>query len=77
MKSFVSAMDGLPWILKLILAFPGLDIVWGIYRIVKGLNKNDMVMVFAGLIWILVGWAVFWIIDIITVILSGRPTVFA
>ena len=38
--NFVKAMDNLPFILKLILALPGLDIVWGIYRLVKGVAKK-------------------------------------
>ena len=39
-NGFVSAMDNLPWIVKLILCIPALNIVWAIYRIVKGVTQN-------------------------------------
>ncbi len=78
MKEIVKFFDNLPWIVKLILAFPFIDgIAYGIYRIAKGLDKNDLLMVVAGIVWILVGWAILWIIDLITVILHGKVTVFA
>ncbi|MFA6801258.1 MAG: hypothetical protein WCR19_04020 [Acholeplasmataceae bacterium] len=75
--SFIKAVDGLPWIVKLILALPGIDVVYGIYRLVKGFSKNDIVLLVAGIIWICAGWAILWIIDIITVILYKKITVFA
>lgn len=78
MKDLVKAFDNLPWIVKLILALPGIDgIAWGIYRIAKGISKNDGIMILAGIVWLLIGWAILWIIDIITVILYKKVTVFA
>ena len=35
-NGFVSAMDGLSKIVKIILCLPFLNIIWAIYRIVKG-----------------------------------------
>ncbi len=78
MKDIVKAFDNLPWILKLVLALPFIDgIAYGIYRIAKGIDKNDLAMIIAGIIWILIGWALLWIIDLITVILYKKVTVFA
>lgn len=78
MKDLVKAFDGLPWIVKLILAFPGIDgIAYGIYRLAKGIDKKDNTLIIAGIIWILVGWAILWIIDLVTVILYKKVTVFA
>lgn len=78
MKDVVKFFDGLPWILKLILALPGIDgIAWGIYRIAKGLDKKDMIMVLAGIIWLFVGFFIFWIIDMFTLITTRKVTVFA
>lgn len=74
---FVKAVDGLPWIIKLILALPGFDVVYGIYRLVKGISKNDMVLTIVGIIWIFSGWAILWIIDLVTVILNKKITVLA
>lgn len=71
MKGYVKFIDGLPWIIRLIFALPGIDgFIYGIYRIAKG-------KIIAGIIWLLVGWAILWIIDLITVILNGKVTVFA
>ena len=68
MKSFISAFDNLPKIVKIILALPGLDIVWAIYRIVKGIAYKNNVTLIAGTVWLLVGWAITWILDIVTLV---------
>lgn len=66
MKSYVKAIDGLSWILKLIFALPILDgIIYGIYRIAKG-------KVILGVIWIFVGATILWIIDLVSVILNKK-----
>ena len=71
MKEYVKFIDGLPFIIKLILALPGLDgIIYGIYRIAKG-------YIIAGLIWIFVGTFIAWIIDIYTLLTKGKVTFFA
>ena len=71
MKDLVKAYDDLPLIVKLILALPGIDgIAWGIYRIAKG-------RIIAGLLWIIIGATIFWIIDMITILLYGKVTIFA
>ncbi|MDY0338314.1 MAG: hypothetical protein WC245_08340 [Bacteroidales bacterium] len=78
MKEFVKAIDGLPWIVKLILALPGIDgFAWGIYRLVKGISSNNMTLIIAGIVWILVGWAILWILDIFTLVTQKNVTIFA
>lgn len=72
-SGFVSAMDGLPFIVKLILCIPALDIVWAIYRIVKGVSTNNVIMIVVGILWIIPGIAIGWLIDLISSILFGRP----
>ncbi|MBN2696697.1 MAG: hypothetical protein JXR38_04075 [Bacilli bacterium] len=68
MKQYVSFIDGLPLILKVILALPGLDgIFYGIYRIAKG-------RLLIGILWIILGFAILWIIDIVTVLMNGKVT---
>lgn len=68
MKDLVSALDNLPKIVKIILALPGLDIVWAIYRIVKGIAYKNNVTLIAGIVWLFVGWAITWILDIVTLV---------
>ena len=71
MKSLVKAFDNLPWIVKFILALPGLDgICWGIYRICKG-------HIIAGIVWIFVGTVLTGIVDWITLFTQKKVTVFA
>lgn len=66
MKEYVKFIDGLPLILKVILALPGLDgVFYGIYRIAKG-------RLIIGILWIILGIAILWIIDLISVLLNGK-----
>ena len=73
MKDLVKAMDRLPKILKLILCIPVLDIVWAIYRIIKGLVKNDSFLLVLGVLWIIPGAVFAWVFDLITVALYDHP----
>ena len=76
-NGFVAAMDNLPWIAKLILCIPMLNFVWGIYRIVKGATQNNILMLVVGILWIFPGSIICWLIDLITTITSGKPTILA
>jgi len=71
MKEYVKLIDGLPLILRIILALPGLDnVVYGIYRIAKG-------RVIVGILWILFfGW-IGAVIDIYTLATSSKISVLA
>ena len=77
MKDFISAMDKLPWILKLILCLPGLDIVWAVYRIVKGISTKKVLTLVFGILWIIPGVAIGWLIDLICTLFFSRPVLFA
>jgi hypothetical protein len=66
MKDIVKFIDGLPLILKVVLALPGIDgIAYGIYRIAKG-------RIIVGVLWIVLGFAILWIIDLVSVLLYGK-----
>ena len=70
MKDLIAAFDKLPKIVKIILALPGLDIVWALYRIVKGAVYKNFTTLIVGIVWLLAGWAILWIIDIVSLILK-------
>lgn len=72
MKDFIKAMDSLPWILKIILCIPALDIIWAIYRIVKGAYKNNMVTLIIGILWIVPGAVFAWLVDMLSMIFTGK-----
>jgi len=68
MKNYVKFIDGLPFILRVILALPGLDgIFYGIYRIAKG-------RLIIGILWIVLGFAILWIIDLYTLFTDKKVT---
>lgn len=73
MKDLITAIDRLPKILKLILCIPALDIVWAIYRIMKGVVKNDALLIVVGILWIVPGVAFAWLFDLVTVLLFDHP----
>ena len=77
MKSFVKWMDNCPLILKIIFALPGLDLIWAIYRVVKGAAYGKLGLIVAGILWIVLGWAILWIIDLVSIIVWKQPKLFA
>jgi len=70
---FVKAIDNLPVWVKIVLSLPFLDFIWGIYRIVKGACKNDNVLILVGILWIVPGATVCWVLDIIFNAMYGHP----
>ena len=77
MKGFIKAIDNLPWIVKLLLCLPVVDIIWAIYRIVKGAATSNIIMLVAGILWIVIGGALLWVVDLICIIVFGRIKLFA
>ncbi len=77
MKNFIKTLDDMPWILKLIFALPVLDIVWAIYRIAKGAETKNTLMLVAGVLWIFFGCVITWLIDLVCVIIYKKPVVLA
>ena len=73
MKDFIKFMNDLPWFAKIILCIPALDIIWAIYRIIKGIATKNLVLTVIGILWIVPGAALLWVVDIITTILYKHP----
>ena len=69
----VKWLEKAPIWLKLVLALPVLDIVWAIFRIVKGVTKKDFGLVLIGILWIILGWGILWLIDFISILLKKHP----
>lgn len=76
-NGFVAAMDSLPWLVKLLLCIPALNIIWAIYRIVKGVSTKNVLTLVFGILWIVPGSVFCWLIDLVCTILFGKPTLFA
>ncbi len=69
----VKWFENAPVWLKIIFALPGLDIIWAIFRIVKGVVKKDFGLVLVGILWILLGWALLWVVDIVSICIKKHP----
>ena len=72
MKELLDSMDKLPKIVKIILALPFFDIVWGLYRIGRGIVSKNYVTLIIGILWIIPGSFLCWIIDMVTIIATDR-----
>jgi len=72
-NGLIEAIDNLPFIVKLILCIPAIDIIWGIYRVVKYLDPISPLMLVISILTIVPGATIIWILDIICVILKGKP----
>ena len=73
MKEMVKWFENAPLWAKIIFALPGLDVIWAVFRIVKGAVKKDYSLVLIGVLWVLLGWALLWVIDIVTIIMKKHP----
>lgn len=72
MKKIVDALEGLPWIVQLILV-----ILWGVYanllRLFRSIAaKNLLGIILAAVLLACGGFVVLWIIDIICVVLGKK-----
>ncbi len=72
MNDFIKSMNGLPQILKILLALPVLDIIWVIYRLIKSLANNNALGIIIAVILIVVGIPFLWLIDMITLIVNDN-----
>ena len=73
LKALVKTVDKLPHLAKIILCLPFLDIVWAIYRIIKGSAHKDTMRIVIGILWVIGGCTVTWVFDLVTTIMYGHP----
>ena len=78
-NSITASYNSLPWILKLIIVIIGGALVGGIYRILRYLETKNIVTLVAGIVALVtgIGNGIFWVVDIITTILTGKISVLA
>lgn len=69
---FVEWMDELLFVVKVIFCLLFFDIIWVIYRIVKGVELKNNGLLIVGILWIVFGWNILWIIDIVIIIVMGK-----
>lgn len=78
-NSITASYNSLPWILKLIIVIIGGALVGGIYRIVRYFETKNIVTLIAGIVGLFtgIGNVIFWVVDLITTILTGKISVLA
>ncbi len=69
---FCNFLDKQSKVVKIIFALPFLDIIWSVYRLIKSLEKNDTIGIVVGIILLLLGPSILWIVDIITIALYDK-----
>lgn len=75
---YAKAFDSLPSIVKILLTIFFDFVTGGLYRLMKGLDKKDVVKIVAGIIWFFTGGCIIgWIIDIFCIIVKGKYTFLA
>ena len=67
-----NAIDNFPLWLKVILALPGIDIVWVVYRLIKSIAKKNVLGIVLAVVLIIVGIPFLWLVDIICIALKGN-----
>ena len=73
MDGIVKWFESAPLWVKIIFALPGLDIVWAAFRIIKGAAKGKLGLILIGILWIILGWAILWIIDLVSILIKKHP----
>ena len=75
MSDIRKSIDNLPFILKVILIIFFGPIYGAIYRLLGGQVKDIVI----GIVWFFTSgiFGIGWIIDVVTVILKGKPTILA
>ena len=71
MKEYINALDNLPLIVKIILALPAIDILWGIYRILYALVENNTTALIVSIVLLFLQPFVA-IFDIVMLLLNGK-----
>lgn len=72
MKDYIKAIDNLPWILKLILCIPGLNVIFSIYKLFRSIRSDNIIYIILGILAIFPGATFIWLIDLITVIFGNK-----
>lgn len=72
--TLTKTFDDLPKLVKIILALPFLDIVWMVYRLIRSLEHGNMVGVLLAVLLLIFGGILpwFWIVDLITIVVSDK-----
>ena len=72
MQAFINWMNGRSRLVKLLFCLPVIDIIWGVYRVLGAVADKNWLRLVLGILWIVFGGFVGWILDILAVIFVGH-----
>ena len=72
MKDLIKAIDNLSDLVKLLLCLPIVNIVWGIYRVARGVEANNVMGIVLGILWIIFGGIILWVFDLVYMIMNKK-----
>jgi len=72
-NGYVAWINSLPLLVKIILALPFFD--WFFYGLYRIFAARTIVGIIIGILWMIIGWSILWIIDIIFILIDKKPTV--
>lgn len=71
-KDIIKAIDNLPFIAKLILCIPCLNIVFSVYKLCRSLQSGNTLWIILGILVIFPGAGIIWLVDLITLLLNKK-----
>lgn len=72
MNNITKTFDDLSLVVKIILALPFLDIIWVVYRLLKSVEKKNVLGIVLAIVMLFVGIPFLWLVDIISLIVVNR-----
>lgn len=72
MRDVIKFFDDLPLVVKVIFALPVLDILWAVYRLCRSISKENALGIVLGVLMLFFCPAIFWLVDIITLLVMGK-----
>jgi len=72
MRDVIKFFDDLPLVVKVIFALPALDILWAVYRLCRSISKENALGIVLGVLMLFFCPAIFWLVDIITLLVMGK-----
>lgn len=72
MKGLINSVNKLPLILKLLLCIPGIDIFYGILRIINQFSKGHILLGVISILLIVPLTVAMWLVDIIWILVTGH-----
>lgn len=73
MKEFCKFLERQNIFVKILLAFPVLDLVWGVYRLFGAIDSGKLSNIVLAALSIFPGAFFMWILDIGSIIFTGKP----